>query len=51
MPFQPGNKLGYKFEPGNTASSWENRQAKLERELWLERVLGKPSRPRRPKAQ
>ena len=37
MPFQAGNKLGYKFQPGNTASSRENRESKRE----LEEHLGK----------
>lgn len=37
MPFQPGNKLGQKFEPGNTASSLENREEKRIREIKEER--------------
>ena len=40
MPFQLGNKLGCKFQPGNTASSRENRESKRE----LEEHLGKFSR-------
>jgi hypothetical protein len=51
MPFQPGNKLGEKFEPGNTASSLENREAKRIREIKEEReekrwkkIWGEPSR-------
>lgn len=47
MPFQLGNKLGCKFQLGNTASSRENRESKRELEEHLSKFRWFKKRSRR----